>query len=174
MRFTLFSSHSLSLLAIYSSLFDFLVIACVPHCWRRCWRLRRVRRCSPRRWMLELAGNSFSSIELALSFSPCFQLRSLLFFCFSLCKLVSFKLYDLDSTDFIECQRGSYSFYLMLQDIDSLDTLALLGDRDRFAASVEWIGKNNQDEKHENKGKDESCEVAKSGASEREDATDEI
>ncbi|XLV02543.1 hypothetical protein S245_016880, partial [Arachis hypogaea] len=41
--------------------------------------------------------------------------------------------------------RGSYSFYLMLQDvllIDSLDTLALLGDCDRFAASVEWIGKN--------------------------------
>ncbi|XLS58315.1 hypothetical protein HN51_008070, partial [Arachis hypogaea] len=26
--------------------------------------------------------------------------------------------------------------------IDSLDTLALLGDCDRFAASVEWIGKN--------------------------------
>jgi len=26
--------------------------------------------------------------------------------------------------------------------IDSLDTLALLGDRERFAASVEWIGKN--------------------------------
>lgn len=26
--------------------------------------------------------------------------------------------------------------------IDSLDTLALLGDRERFSASVEWIGKN--------------------------------
>ncbi|KAL1319365.1 hypothetical protein AAHE18_15G273100 [Arachis hypogaea] len=25
--------------------------------------------------------------------------------------------------------------------IDSLDTLALLGDRDRFATSIEWIGK---------------------------------
>ena len=30
-----------------------------------------------------------------------------------------------------------------------------------------------QDEEHENKGKDESCEAAESGASEREDATDE-
>ncbi|RYR06685.1 hypothetical protein Ahy_B05g073982 isoform B [Arachis hypogaea] len=27
------------------------------------------------------------------------------------------------------------------QSIDSLDTLALLGDRDRFATSIEWIGK---------------------------------
>lgn len=26
--------------------------------------------------------------------------------------------------------------------IDSLDTLALLGDKDRFTSSVEWIGKN--------------------------------
>ena len=26
--------------------------------------------------------------------------------------------------------------------IDSLDTLALLGDRENFSASVEWIGKN--------------------------------
>ncbi|RYR58289.1 hypothetical protein Ahy_A05g023963 [Arachis hypogaea] len=92
--------------------------------------------------------------------------------------------------------------------IDSLDTLALLGDCDRFAASVEWIGKNIRfdilqnktvslfettirvlggllsahliandyatDEEHENKGKDESCEAAESGASEREDATDEV
>ncbi|KAL1294633.1 hypothetical protein AAHE18_19G153000 [Arachis hypogaea] len=33
---------------------------------------------------------------------------------------------------------GGYALTL----IDSLDTLALLGDRDRFAASVEWIGKN--------------------------------
>ncbi|XLU46614.1 hypothetical protein S245_041428, partial [Arachis hypogaea] len=115
--------------------------------------------------------------------------------------------------------------------IDSLDTLALLGDRDRFATSIEWIGKNIrfdinktvslfettirvlggllsahlivndyatgcddwclwtknfvkfiedlnesillQDEEHENKGKDESCEAAESGASEREDATEE-
>lgn len=29
-----------------------------------------------------------------------------------------------------------------MRQIDSLDTLALLGDRERFAASVEWIGKN--------------------------------
>lgn len=28
--------------------------------------------------------------------------------------------------------------------IDSLDTLALLGDRERFATSVEWIGNNLQ------------------------------
>ncbi|KAE8731519.1 photosystem II reaction center W protein [Hibiscus syriacus] len=33
---------------------------------------------------------------------------------------------------------GSYALTL----IDSLDTLALLGDRERFTASVEWIGKN--------------------------------
>ncbi|KAI4345733.1 hypothetical protein L6164_012831 [Bauhinia variegata] len=33
---------------------------------------------------------------------------------------------------------GGYALTL----IDSLDTLALLGDRERFAASVEWIGKN--------------------------------
>lgn len=30
----------------------------------------------------------------------------------------------------------------MIMQIDSLDTLALLGDRERFTASVEWIGKN--------------------------------
>ena len=30
------------------------------------------------------------------------------------------------------------------KQIDSLDTLALLGDRERFATSVEWIGKNLQ------------------------------
>ncbi|RYR34877.1 hypothetical protein Ahy_A10g049928 [Arachis hypogaea] len=96
--------------------------------------------------------------------------------------------------------------HLMVLLIDSLDTLALLGDCDRFAASVEWIGKNIRfdinkivslfettirvlggllsahliandyatDEEHENKGKDESCEAAESGASERKDATDEI
>lgn len=28
------------------------------------------------------------------------------------------------------------------KQIDSLDTLALLGDLERFATSVEWIGKN--------------------------------
>lgn len=28
--------------------------------------------------------------------------------------------------------------------VDSLDTLALLGDRERFTTSVEWIGKNLQ------------------------------
>ncbi|XP_044486783.1 alpha-mannosidase I MNS4 isoform X2 [Mangifera indica] len=33
---------------------------------------------------------------------------------------------------------GGYALTL----IDSLDTLALLGDRERFASSVEWIGKN--------------------------------
>nr|DAD36660.1 TPA_asm: hypothetical protein HUJ06_007301 [Nelumbo nucifera] len=33
---------------------------------------------------------------------------------------------------------GGYALTL----IDSLDTLALFGDRERFAASVEWIGKN--------------------------------
>lgn len=31
---------------------------------------------------------------------------------------------------------------MSLSQIDSLDTLALLGDREHFAASVEWIGKN--------------------------------
>ncbi|OMO95592.1 Glycoside hydrolase, family 47 [Corchorus olitorius] len=35
---------------------------------------------------------------------------------------------------------GGYALTL----IDSLDTLALLGDRERFTASVEWIGKNLQ------------------------------
>ncbi|KAF8030503.1 hypothetical protein BT93_E2825 [Corymbia citriodora subsp. variegata] len=35
---------------------------------------------------------------------------------------------------------GNYALTL----IDSLDTLALLGDRERFASSVEWIGKNLQ------------------------------
>ncbi|ONI26473.1 hypothetical protein PRUPE_1G027300 [Prunus persica] len=39
-----------------------------------------------------------------------------------------------------EDSLGGYALTL----IDSLDTLALLGDRDRFAASVEWIGKNLQ------------------------------
>lgn len=29
-----------------------------------------------------------------------------------------------------------------MEQIDSLDTLALLGDRERFTAAVEWIGKN--------------------------------
>ncbi|XLR10375.1 hypothetical protein S83_038313, partial [Arachis hypogaea] len=41
--------------------------------------------------------------------------------------------------------EGKKSFYKekdIAIPIDSLDTLALLGDRDRFAASVEWIGKN--------------------------------
>ncbi|KAE8698270.1 hypothetical protein F3Y22_tig00110600pilonHSYRG00097 [Hibiscus syriacus] len=33
---------------------------------------------------------------------------------------------------------GGYALTL----IDSLDTLALLGDRERFTSSVEWIGKN--------------------------------
>ncbi|KAM5553837.1 hypothetical protein ABKV19_025859 [Rosa sericea] len=39
-----------------------------------------------------------------------------------------------------EDSLGGYALTL----IDALDTLALLGDRDRFAASVEWIGKNLQ------------------------------
>lgn len=34
------------------------------------------------------------------------------------------------------------SAIISLSQIDSLDMLALLGDRERFAASVEWIGKN--------------------------------
>lgn len=29
-----------------------------------------------------------------------------------------------------------------LFQIDSLDTLALLGDRERFTTSIDWIGKN--------------------------------
>jgi len=29
-----------------------------------------------------------------------------------------------------------------IEQIDSLDTLALLGDRERFGAAVEWIGRN--------------------------------
>lgn len=33
-------------------------------------------------------------------------------------------------------------FQLFLLQIDALDTLALLGDHERFASSVEWIGKN--------------------------------
>lgn len=33
---------------------------------------------------------------------------------------------------------------LPLSQVDSLDTLALLGDRERFTTSVEWIGKNLQ------------------------------
>ncbi|EXC44854.1 putative alpha-mannosidase I MNS4 [Morus notabilis] len=37
-----------------------------------------------------------------------------------------------------EDSLGGYALTL----IDSLDTLALLGDWERFAASVEWIGKN--------------------------------
>ncbi|XP_023521335.1 alpha-mannosidase I MNS4-like [Cucurbita pepo subsp. pepo] len=37
-----------------------------------------------------------------------------------------------------EDSLGGYALTL----IDSLDTLALLGDREQFAASVEWIGKN--------------------------------
>lgn len=35
-----------------------------------------------------------------------------------------------------------YDVGTMLSQIDSLDTLALLGDRERFATSIEWIGKN--------------------------------
>ena len=33
---------------------------------------------------------------------------------------------------------------------------------------------NNQDEEHENKGKEESCEADESSASEKEDASDEV
>lgn len=38
-----------------------------------------------------------------------------------------------------------YWFFLcayMIMQIDSLDTLALLGDRERFGAAVEWVGRN--------------------------------
>lgn len=31
---------------------------------------------------------------------------------------------------------------LFIKQIDSLDTLALLGDKERFDAAVEWVGKN--------------------------------
>lgn len=37
-----------------------------------------------------------------------------------------------------------YASVISLSQIDALDTLALLGDRDRFATSIEWIGKNLQ------------------------------
>lgn len=33
-------------------------------------------------------------------------------------------------------------YVMHLKQIDSLDTLALLGDQERFTTSVEWIGKN--------------------------------
>ncbi|KDO53923.1 hypothetical protein CISIN_1g0475971mg, partial [Citrus sinensis] len=39
-----------------------------------------------------------------------------------------------------EDSLGGYALTL----VDSLDTLALLGDRERFTTSVEWIGKNLQ------------------------------
>lgn len=29
-----------------------------------------------------------------------------------------------------------------IEQIDSLDTLALLGDKEKFGAAVEWVGKN--------------------------------
>ncbi|XLU73933.1 hypothetical protein S245_032986, partial [Arachis hypogaea] len=94
-------------------------------------------------------------------------------------KRVSCQIVDISKTLslFIELQTLGGNFCDLVLLIDSLDTLALLGDCDRFAASVEWIGKNIRfdiDEEHENKGKDESCEAAESGASERKDATDEI
>lgn len=35
-----------------------------------------------------------------------------------------------------------FGIFCFPHQIDSLDTLALLGDRDSFSTSVEWIGKN--------------------------------
>jgi hypothetical protein len=32
--------------------------------------------------------------------------------------------------------------YAFFEQIDSLDTLALLGDKERFSAGVQWVGKN--------------------------------
>ncbi|XP_050217019.1 alpha-mannosidase I MNS4 [Mercurialis annua] len=50
--------------------------------------------------------------------------------------------FPLDELRPLSCQGedslGGYALTL----IDSLDTLALLGDRDRFTSSVDWIGKN--------------------------------
>lgn len=40
------------------------------------------------------------------------------------------------------CGKILYHVGVMSSQIDSLDTLALLGDREQFASSVEWIGKN--------------------------------
>ncbi|KAL9282227.1 Alpha-mannosidase I MNS4 [Arabidopsis thaliana] len=52
--------------------------------------------------------------------------------------------FPLDELRPLSCQGedtlGGYALTL----IDSLDTLALLGDRERFTSSVEWIGKNLQ------------------------------
>ncbi|XP_006403205.2 alpha-mannosidase I MNS4 [Eutrema salsugineum] len=52
--------------------------------------------------------------------------------------------FPLDELKPLSCQGedtlGGYALTL----IDSLDTLALLGDRERFTSSVEWIGKNLQ------------------------------
>ncbi|KFK31701.1 hypothetical protein AALP_AA6G147900 [Arabis alpina] len=52
--------------------------------------------------------------------------------------------FPLDELKPMSCQGedtlGGYALTL----IDSLDTLALLGDRERFTSSVEWIGKNLQ------------------------------
>ncbi|VAH64601.1 unnamed protein product [Triticum turgidum subsp. durum] len=50
--------------------------------------------------------------------------------------------FPLDELRPLSCQGedslGGYALTL----IDSLDTLALLGDKERFAAGVEWVGKN--------------------------------
>jgi hypothetical protein len=35
-----------------------------------------------------------------------------------------------------------HSQMIFYEQIDSLDTLALLGDKERFSAGVEWVGKN--------------------------------
>jgi len=50
--------------------------------------------------------------------------------------------FPLDELRPLSCQGedslGGYALTL----IDSLDTLALLGDKEKFGAAVEWVGKN--------------------------------
>jgi len=37
---------------------------------------------------------------------------------------------------------SSFMNIYFIEQIDSLDTLALLGDKEKFGAAVEWVGKN--------------------------------
>lgn len=37
---------------------------------------------------------------------------------------------------------SSFMNTYLIEQIDSLDTLALLGDKEKFGAAVEWVGKN--------------------------------
>lgn len=37
---------------------------------------------------------------------------------------------------------SSFMNICFIEQIDSLDTLALLGDKEKFGAAVEWVGKN--------------------------------